>query len=478
MSTQRKGSVTRKVNLIILISLFLGLGGVVFYFAFSLSTTIQRNTREGLNEQSEIIYTAIENFMLPGEAPLAVQYFTEVQRRSPLSSIFLFRSDGTQAFTDTDTIESVNEMIAGFQFQAPDRDETFAALTRSDEMFAAATKLPPETGTFQTIDEEKTFFHIYKPLINKPKCTRCHGADHTIRGVLEIKTDISRSVQQREETILISSGIFLGVLLLLSALLTRFMKYTIITPVRDIGDVCRAVTGGNFSHKVNIHSRDEIGELGSTVNTMVDGLYERYALSKFVSNSTIQSLQREGEGESITLTLLFSDIRGFTSYSEAHTPEEVVSRLNEMLNMQSRIIGLHNGDVDKFVGDEVVAIFTGPEGPLSACRSALEIQAELKQNTEHYDKLQVGIGIHTGEVIMGMIGSEERADYTVIGDNVNTASRLCSSARGQEILLSLNTGKSVRLHADMEGPYKLRVKGKQNYVGVYKLKKIVPGGKA
>src|SRR6056297_2042904 len=413
--------------------------------------------------------------MLPGESPLAVQYFTEVQRRSPLSSIFLFRSDGTQAFTDAGTIESVNEMISGYQFQAPDRKEE-SALTRSGAMFSAAIKLPPETGTFQTTEEGKTFFHIYKPLINKPKCTRCHGADHTIRGVLEIKTDISRSVQQREETILISSGIFLGVLLLLSALLTRFMKYTIITPVRDIGDVCRAVTGGNFSHKVNIHSRDEIGELGETVNTMVDGLYERYALSKFVSNSTIQSLRKEGEGEEISLTLLFSDIRGFTSYSEKRSPDEVVQKLNELLNMQSKIISRNNGDIDKFVGDEVLAIFTGPDGPAAACRSAVQIQAELARRTAQYDHLQVGIGIHTGKVIMGMIGSQERADYTVIGDNVNTASRLCNSAKQQEVLLSLSTGRAVQDVASLDGPYKLRVKGKQNYVGVYKLMDIGAGG--
>ncbi len=474
MNSQTTGSVTRKVNLIILASLFIGLGGVVFYFAFSLSTTIQNSTRESLDEQSGVIYTAIENFMLPGEAPLAVQYFTEVQRRSPLSSIYLFRADGTQAFTDDSTIQEVNSMISGMQFNAPSRSNT-DPLTRTDEMFAAATKLPPETGTFQSTENGKTFFHIYKPLINKPKCTSCHGADHTIRGVLEIKTDISTSVRQREETVLISSGIFLFVLLLLSVLLTRFMHRTVISPVREIGDVCRAVTGGNFSQKANVKSKDEIGELGSTVNTMVDGLYERYALSKFVSNSTIQSLRKEGAGEEISLTLLFSDIRGFTSYSEPRRAEKVVQKLNELLNMQAKIISKNNGDIDKFVGDEVVAIFTGPGGPASACRSALQIQSELDRSTSQYDHLQVGIGIHTGKVIMGMIGSQERADYTVIGDNVNTASRLCSSAKPQEVLLSLSTGKAVRGQAVLDGPYKIRVKGKQNYVGVYKLKKLQAG---
>jgi adenylate cyclase len=471
MRASKPGSVTRKVNLIILTSLFIGLGGVVFYFALSLSITIQNSTRESLDEQSGVIYTAIENFMLPGEAPLAVQYFTELQRRSPLSSIYLFRLDGTQAFTDSSTIREVNTMISGRQFSAPPRS-TIEPLTRNDAMFAAATELPPETGTFQTNEEGKTFFHIYKPLINKPKCTRCHGADHTIRGVLEIKTDISASVRQREKTVLVSSGIFLGVLILLSLLLTRFMHRTVISPVRDIGDVCRAVTGGNFSQKVAVNSKDEIGELGSTVNTMVDGLYERYALSKFVSNSTIQSLRKEGEGEEISLTLLFSDIRGFTSYSEPRRPEEVVQKLNELLNMQSKIISQNNGDIDKFVGDEVVAIFTGPDGPVSACRSALEIQSELSRSTDRFDHLQVGIGIHTGKVIMGMIGSQNRADYTVIGDNVNTASRLCGSAKPQEILLSLSTGRAIRSIARLEGPFKLRVKGKQNYVGVYKLKEM------
>ena len=475
MSLEHTGSVTRKVNLIILASLFIGLGGVVFYFAFALSTTIQNSTRESLDEQSGVIYTAIENFMLPGEAPLAVQYFTEVQRRSPLSSIYLFRADGTQAFTDSSTIQTVNAMLPEDRFSAPERGN-IEPLSRKDQMFAAATKLPPETGTFQTVEEGKTFFHIYEPLINKPKCTRCHGADHTIRGVLEIKTDISASVRQREETVLVSSGIFLGVLLLLSLLLTRFMHRTVISPVRDIGEVCRAVTGGNFSQKVEVKSRDEIGDLGTTVNTMVDGLYERYALSKFVSNSTIQSLRKEGEGEEITLTLLFSDIRGFTSYSEPRPPEKVVQKLNQLLNMQARIISQNNGDIDKFVGDEVVAIFTGSEGPACACRSALQIQAELNRSANQYDRLQVGIGIHTGKVIMGMIGSQERADYTVIGDNVNTASRLCNSAKPQEVLLSLSTGRAVRGEAQLDGPYKLRVKGKQNYVGVYKLQDMRAGG--
>lgn len=477
MARGRFFSINRKVNTIILLSLFIGLGAVVVFFAFSLSSTIQETTREKLEEQSEILYTAIENFMLPGEAPLAVQYFSEIQRRRQLSSIFLFRTDGTQAFTDNTTLNEVNA-FTGAAFATQDR-AGIQAESRSDEMFDAAIGMPPETGLFQSSDSEgRVYFHIYKPLINKPKCTRCHGSDHTIRGVLEITTDITPSVVQRQNTILISGGIFLGVLLLLSGLLTRFMRRTVISPVQQIGAVCREVTGGNFSPRVDINTQDEIGELGTTVNSMVEGLHERFELSKFVSNSTIRNLRESGEGQNLILTLLFSDIRGFTSYSELRSPEEVVSSLNAVLNLQSQIITKYEGDIDKFVGDEVVAIFSGKNGALQACRAAAEIQSTLSGRTGQFDGLEVGIGIHTGEVIMGIVGSKKRADYTVIGDNVNLASRLCSAAGRNEVLISLQTRTHLPQNTDLEGPYKLKVKGKENYVGVFKLLELDKGEEA
>lgn len=475
MNRNKKISINRKVNAIILASLFTGLGAVVFFFAVTLHSTIQEATEEHLEEQSDLLFTAIENFMLPGEAPLAVQYFTEVRRRSPLTTIYLFRTNGVEAFTDTVTISEVNRRLDMTVFNEPDR-RGVAPQMRSGTEFTKATGIPPETGLFQIHSpEDKVFFHIYKPLINKPKCTSCHGADHTIRGVLEIQTDISGSVQQRENAVLASGIIFIAVLFILSLLLTRFMNRTVITPVQKIGDVCRAVTGGDFSPRVSISNRDEIGELGDTVNTMVEGLHERYELSKFVSNSTLKSLRKKNEGQQLTLTLFFSDIRGFTSYSEKHTPAEVVERLNVILNMQSQIIAARDGDIDKFVGDEVIAVFTGRKGVEQACRSALEIQQILKREPQEFDGLHVGIGIHTGSVIMGMIGSKERADFTVIGDSVNLASRLCNSAGPDEVLISMQSRKHVAESFSLEGPFKLRVKGKHNYVGVYRLKAVLEG---
>lgn len=110
---------------------------------------------------------------------------------------------------------------------------------------------------------------------------------------------------------------------------------------------------------------------------MVDGLYERFQLSKFVSTSTITSIKNKEDGVKDSITLFFSDIRSFTSYSEKKTPDEVVENLNKILSFQTKIIHDNGGDVDKYVGDEIVALFTGEDKEINACRSALQIQEEL-----------------------------------------------------------------------------------------------------
>ena len=214
-----------------------------------------------------------------------------------------------------------------------------------------------------------------------------------------------------------------------------------------------------------------MGLLGETVNTMVEGLFERFELSKFVSLSTIKSLKGDKAGQNVPVTLLFSDIRGFTSFSEDKPPETVVQYLNKVLNIQTEIIHRNGGDIDKYVGDEVVALFSGEEAEFSACRAAIMIQNTFAENSDReYGGLKVGIGINTGDVILGMIGSEKRADFTTIGDNVNTASRLCSAAKMGQILISDSTFVPVKDEINTAGPYRLTVKGKNKTLRVYMLR--------
>ena len=215
-------------------------------------------------------------------------------------------------------------------------------------------------------------------------------------------------------------------------------------PILEIDRVAGEVAKGNFRARVeNVRSKDEIGDLGRRMNDMIVGLAERFHLEKFVSGGTLAAVKiadHQGValgGEKRLATMLFCDIRGYTAFAEKRDPEVVVEVLNFTFQRQADIVSRHHGDIDKFVGDQIVAVFLGDDMVLNACLCALEIQDAMAElGREHPDwGLAVGIGINAGEVIMGAMGSSNRMDYTVLGDAVNLAARLCShAARGQTLL--------------------------------------------
>jgi adenylate cyclase len=168
--------------------------------------------------------------------------------------------------------------------------------------------------------------------------------------------------------------------------------------------------------------------------------------------------------------MLFSDVREFTSYTERNPPEQVVESLNRILNMQTDIVHRSGGDVDKYVGDEVVALFSGVDHAFRACHAALEIQREIaRAGGTAFSGLSVGIGIDSGEVILGMIGSDKRADYTVIGDHVNFAARLCAAARPGQVIVSEAAWSEAGRRIPAKGPYRVQVRGKAEAQRVYVL---------
>jgi adenylate cyclase len=284
------------------------------------------------------------------------------------------------------------------------------------------------------------------------------------------------AVQQRDN-LLLAAAIFAILVPLLAVLLARYLQATLVRPVRHLGQVCAGVRQGDFSVRARIASRDEIGQLGETVNEMVQGLYERFQLSKFVSGSTLQSIRNRERGAKAAMTLFFSDVRSFTAYAERHPPERVVEALNRLLNAQTEIIHRNGGDVDKFVGDAVVAVFSGQQRVENACRSALEIQEEIARDPGGYDGLEVGIGLDSGEVILGLVGSEKRADFTVIGDHVNVAARLCAAARPGMVLVTESVYSPLGVRVTARGPAHLKVKGKAEPLAVYQILAL-PGRRA
>jgi class 3 adenylate cyclase len=248
--------------------------------------------------------------------------------------------------------------------------------------------------------------------------------------------------------------------LLVLLLIPLMLRGNLFTPLRLLSRGMRQVEAGNLDAAIRVQSRDEIGSLARSFNRMVDGLKERFELTKYVSGGTIEAVKTSQEPQRAFKTLLFTDVRGFTSYTERRKPERVVEILNRLLECQSEIIQRHGGDIDKFAGDEVFAVFSGDDGPRSACAAALGIAQLLARDAAEFERLTVGAGIATGSVIQGMIGSVRRADFTVIGDSVNLASRLCGIAKGMQIVVSDTTMKNVERDFRFRGPFSVKVKGK------------------
>ena len=211
----------------------------------------------------------------------------------------------------------------------------------------------------------------------------------------------------------------------------------------------------------------------------------RKTLLKYLSPQLVETIMQDLNwaglrAEKRNLTVLFSDIRGFTSISEKLPPEAVVATLNEHLNMAVSVIFKHQGTLDKFVGDCVMAFWGAPLAQPNhaelAARAALDMIEGLeklnrKWQSEGRPTLRIGVGINTGEMLFGNIGSEQRMDFTVIGDNVNLGSRLESATKELHatVVISDATYQQIRDKAQVRPLGEISVKGKAQKILVYEL---------
>jgi class 3 adenylate cyclase len=257
-----------------------------------------------------------------------------------------------------------------------------------------------------------------------------------------------------------------------SAVLARSLT----APIGSLVHATREVAAGNLNVPLAVSRDDEIGHLARSFQQMTEGLREREAMQKFISQSTVAMIHDRPAapraGERRTLTLLFSDIRDFTRFAEGRPPEEAVQVLNRYLHLQADLVKRFHGDVDKFIGDAVFAHFTGADRAFDAIRCAVEIQRAVEaasRTDSSLPALSVGIGIATGDVIIGSIGSDDRLDYTAIGPAVNLSFRLCSVAEPQEILMNEETFAMVRGLVGAEPVPPLTVKGFSAPVQAYRM---------
>ncbi|MFC2048665.1 CHASE2 domain-containing protein [Elusimicrobiota bacterium] len=211
----------------------------------------------------------------------------------------------------------------------------------------------------------------------------------------------------------------------------------------------------------------------------IRGMFQRYVSSSVVDVILDNPEQIKLGGERKRLSIFFSDIRGFTAMSEKLTPEEVVHILNEYLTEMIDIIFKYNGTLDKFMGDAVMAFWGAPAAQEKhaelAVRAAWDMKKKVEELQEKWEKeglrkFGIGIGVNTGDAVVGNMGSSEFADYTIIGDNVNLAARLEQNAHSGQLILSASTYEEVKDFVIVEKMRPMRVKGKEKPLEVYEVK--------
>lgn len=271
------------------------------------------------------------------------------------------------------------------------------------------------------------------------------------------------------------------VVYVLSVVVIFFASKVYVDNIKKLESWGMEVSNGNLSVRAEIKSRDEIGRLSDVFNYMLEEIISRYHLEKFVSKGTV-SMIRERKDKSISLgkvgrknfAFVFSDIRGFSSFSEKNTPETVVEVLNTYLDLQSKIIKKYKGDIDDFVGDQIMAHFGGERRADTAIRVAIEIIKSVRELNEKRAKnglptFEVGIGVHIGDVVVGNVGSEFRMDFACVGDAVNTCSRLCSVAKPMEIVASRDVVEASSKNFNYEKIPPIPLKGKERHFEVYRI---------
>ena len=261
----------------------------------------------------------------------------------------------------------------------------------------------------------------------------------------------------------------------------------LLRPIQNLVNGTREIAGGNFEHRVSVLRNDEMGDLAKAFNKMAMDLRKKQKIEisfgRYVSPDIANMIMNNPDqvwmmGTKREVSLFFADIRGFTSLTEKKPPEEVVSLLNEYFSMATETIVRHKGYINKFVGDGVMAVFgapaADPDHPSNAVRALIELRDGINGFNRavgaKYDvQLSVGLGATVGLVIAGNVGSQTRMEYTVMGDNVNVASRLTQMAAPNEILVSAELFNLVAsfVRAETVGP--VQVKGREKWVMVHRI---------
>lgn len=289
-----------------------------------------------------------------------------------------------------------------------------------------------------------------------------------------------RNLQQTIVIIGVAGVIFAIVMALFIARRITHPLTSLLAGVQEVGK-------GNLTVQVPRETHDELGVLAQSFNDMIQGLREKERvtniLGKYISPEVAKKVLADQEGlalkgERRECVVMFTDIRGFTAFSENMAPEKLVKDLNEYFTLMVDGVLKYEGTLDKFIGDAIMAVWGAPvpfeDKELRSVKAALDMQKSLGQyNKARIDRnlppLTMGVGLNSGVVVSGNLGSDKRTDYTVIGEEVNLASRLCSKAAPGQILISDSMYRKLKGLVEMRALEPIALKGFSEPVKVYEV---------
>lgn len=393
-------------------------------------------------------------------------------------------------------------------FPEPDRTKFFANLEEVNGEFAASsdqvtnlyTQGHLEDALAMHLSQEHMISHVLESSLNDLI------ADSEKRVVAE-----TASFKSDRRFLTLAVATFSAVSLLGALLLGAILSWSLIRPVRKVDQALAQIAGGEFGTRVEVPNRDEFGnltknlnltsvQLGTlytdleslnshlqeTVEMKVAELERASRLKRYLSPGLADSiLSGERDIEFVSsrkfLTVFFSDVRGFTAAAERMEPEELVDELNEYLSEMTEIVFKHGGTLDKYVGDAVMVFFGDPmpqeDHAERAVRMAFDMRERMSELQErwlhkYHEAFKIGIGIATGWVTVGDIGSAVRSDYTVLGNEVNLASRLADRAEAGQILVTERTMMAVADFAKGTVIDEVTLKGVNRPITVYELRSL------
>ena len=341
------------------------------------------------------------------------------------SEIYILRPTGASPFETEFVVMLQKKTFIGSRYSVP---------IGNWERFLDAwnTGLPTSSDIYE--DENGRWISGYAPILDDA------GAPV---AMIEADARISRFIDRQREELLLAIAIGAGAFLI-AMIPALLLARSITRGLNRLSDGIRRFQSGEHDVQVQVSTGDELQNLGRVFNEMILSLGEKLALLPYVSRFTAEAVRRSRHdpqwlaGMEQDVIVLFADLRGFTSWCETREAASLVRELNRMLALQADAVVSAGGDVDKFIGDAVMAVFLGGEDSAERVfQCARDLTASIRQEVDAEGwSLALGVGIHLGRAVVGSIGSATRRDFTAIGHTVNLASRLCDRADRWQILVT------------------------------------------